>query len=86
MARVPGIGEPLARDEHLLVYERKVGKRTSLNIFDFVVVGVRSFLSQHSEAIRIFDKQRFGNYEWLKITTPFAGQVKQAHVATYGRF
>jgi len=100
---VPEIGEPLAHNEHFLIYEKPVIERGSygdgirvMNVsegvfrsdyervsgFDLVVVGVGSFLGQHCEAIQQLDT---GRYEWLKITTPFAADVKRAHVAAFGR-
>ncbi|MBI2112706.1 hypothetical protein HYT52_04185 [Candidatus Woesearchaeota archaeon] len=85
LARVPEIGEPLSYNERFLVYEKNVGRRVSLKLFDLVVVGVGSFLGQHCEAIQQFDNGRFGAYEWLKIDVPFAAQLKRAHVASYGR-
>lgn len=79
---VPEIGKPLADNEHFLIYERNAGRRVSLKLHDLVVVGVGSFLGQYCEAIQQLDSGRF---EWLKITTPFAADVKRAYVAAYGR-
>lgn len=85
LARVPEIGELLSHNEHFLVYEKSAGRDVSLKLFDLVVVGVESFLGQYREAIQQFNDGRFGIYKWLKIDTPFAAQLKRAHVAMYGR-
>lgn len=85
LASVPEIGEPLSHDEHFLVYERYLGRRVSLKLFDLVVVGAGSFLGQYREAIQLFKDGRFGTYQQLRIDTPFAAKLKQAHVASYGR-
>ncbi|MBI4152151.1 hypothetical protein HY495_00435 [Candidatus Woesearchaeota archaeon] len=82
LARVPEIGEPLTHNEHFLIYEKNVGRRVSLELFDLVVVGVGSFLGQYCEAEQQLDTCR---YNWFRIDTHFAAQLKRDHVARYGR-